>query len=222
MAIRDSNASDAQKWRIDDNGDGTYTFVSKMSGTVLDIAGAADTCGANVQIYAGSNGTAAQKFSLGVFVEGGSRVVSDGEYEIASALGGDLVLDVDSASMEDCANVQLWTSNGTLAQRWRLAPHLRRIRLLCEIVCVQSGKALDVANAGTADGTNVWQYAPNGSDAQKWRLDVNADGTFTPVSKLSGTALDVNGADDRNGSNVQIYSANGTSAQKWRVSYIGA
>ena len=207
----DSNASDAQKWRIDDNGDGTYTFVSKMSGTVLDIAGAADACGANVQIY-GSNGTAAQKFSLGVFVEGGSRVVSDGEYEIASALGGDLVLDVDSASMEDCANVQLWTSNGTLAQRWRLTYDGSGFY---EIVCVQSGKALDVANAGTADGTNVWQYAPNGSDAQKWRLDVNADGTFTLVSKLSGTVLDIADAAAVDGANAQIYTVNGTNAQKF-------
>ena len=212
------NGSDAQKWRIDDNGDGTFSFVSKMSGTVLDIENGADSNGANVQIYA-SNGTSAQRFSLKKFVEGGSQVVPDGEYEIASALGGGLVLDVSSASPDDYANVQLWTSNGTAAQRWRLAYDGAGFY---ELVCVQSGKALDVANGGTSAGTNVWQYEPNGSDAQKWRIEDNGDGTCTLTSKLSGMVLDVADASAVEGANVQVYSRNGSNAQRFSFEWISS
>ena len=140
--------------------------------------------------------------------------VEAGEYVIKSALSQKSVLDVAGGSQNDCANVQLYSYNGSAAQKWSVTFDDDGY---ATIKNVGSGKVLDAQYGNSSSGTNVWQYA--GSDAnkaQKWRITANDDGTVSIVSALSSTsAIDVSNGSSANGSNVQLWSSNGSQAQKF-------
>ena len=140
--------------------------------------------------------------------------IKPGVYTITTGLRTDGALDVSGGSSANGARVQVWSSNGTAAQRWRIESagggYYR-------IINVGSGKALDVAYASSKSGTKVWQYASNGTAAQKWRF-VAVKGGYKITSALSDDlALDVSGGSRRDGAGVQVYAANGTSAQVWTL-----
>lgn len=200
-----SNGTDAQKWKIVKNSDGSYTFISVLNGLALDVYGGTIASGSNVQVYT-SNGTIAQKFTLATTSED-----LTGYYYIQSKANTNYVLDIYGASKTNGANVQLYASNGTGAQKF----YIELKDGYYTIKNVNSGKMLDVASAGMIAGTNVWQYTSNGTDAQKWKIAKNADGSYTFISVLNGLALDVYGGIMKSGSNVQMYTANGTDAQKF-------
>ena len=139
--------------------------------------------------------------------------LEDGTYVVRNNKSGRMVLDVKSGSTSNSANVQLYTSNGTGAQLWKVTHDSQGY---VTFTCVKSGKVLDVKGASTSSGTNVQQYKSNGTYAQKWIVVPDDDGGYTILSALAdGLALDVKGAGTSNGTNIQIYKANGTLAQSF-------
>ncbi len=108
ITLYSKNGTNAQKFRISKNTDGTYTFTNINSGKVIDIPGASKANGKAIQQYA-SNGTAAQHWKISM----GSR-----GFVLTSPLGK--VLDVSGAKAYNKAKVQTYSSNGTLAQCWLL------------------------------------------------------------------------------------------------------
>ncbi|MBR5021015.1 MAG: RICIN domain-containing protein [Oscillospiraceae bacterium] len=142
-------------------------------------------------------------------ISGGSgQLIPDGDYIIVSGLNGNKVVDVNGASNDNCANVQLWTRNGSGAQIFRLTYNPGG---WYTIINVQSGKALDVSNGTAKCGQNVWQYEVNGTNAQKWYLEDAGNGCYYIRSAL-GYYLDVNGGNTADGTNIQIWTGK-TSAQ---------
>ena len=206
------NGSAAQKWTIEPLGAGGYMIRSGCSGKVLDVQWGDMRDGANVWLY-GANGSSAQSWLL---VQAGSRAIDDGLYEVGSKLASNLVLDIWAASAVDHANVQIYASNGTGAQKFEAV--FDASTGYYQLRNSNSGKMLDVAGAGTHDGSNVQQYGDNGSLAQKWAIDDAGDGRYTIRSACSGLALDVANGDARSGANVQTWTANGTAAQAWTFS----
>lgn len=140
--------------------------------------------------------------------------VEAGEYVIKSALSQRSVLDVAGGSQNDCANVQLYSYNGSAAQKWSVTFDDNGY---ATIKNVGSGKVLDAQYGNSNSGTNVWQYAGSDSNkAQKWRITANDDGTVSIISALSSTsAIDVSNGSSANGSNVQLWSSNGSQAQRF-------
>ena len=67
----------------------------------------------------------------------------------------------------DYANIQMYASNNTSAQRFELYYVGNGYY---QILSEKSGKSLDVANGSKKQGANVWQYSWNGSEAQLWRI----------------------------------------------------
>ena len=135
-----------------------------------------------------------------------------GVYYLRVRIGGqNRVLDISGGSTASGANAQIYTKNGSAAQRFLLDyagdGYYR-------IVNLQSGKVLDVAGGSKANGTNIWQYVWNGSDAQLWSLEANGSG-YSIVSKASGKVLDVAGGSNKAGTNVQLYASNKSAAQTW-------
>ena len=264
-----ANGTNAQKFRFQQIGNGTYDIVNVNSGKVLDVYGASASNGAVLQQY-DSNGTVAQQWTVRNYGDGKISLMSvnankaidvpdanyssnvalqlyspndtaaqqwiieksktmrdrlneqaakhrqdlpDGTYSFGSKLKTNMKMDVYGASRSDCANVQLWTGNGTNAQRWRVSHDDNGYVTLTS---ANSDKALDVYGASTANGANAQQYASNGTYAQKWIAIKNSDGSYTFQSALAeNKVLDVSGASTSNGANVQLYAANGTNAQKW-------
>lgn len=136
----------------------------------------------------------------------------DGTYAITTSLGSRRVLDVDNASSADGANVQIWESNGSRGQRWRVTHDADGYVTL---ISAASGKVLDVTGGTGSQGTNVQQWSGNGTLAQKWVV-VRGEGGYAIVSALDPSlALDVSGASSDNGTNVQLWGSNGTAAQTY-------
>ncbi|MBQ8985528.1 RICIN domain-containing protein [Candidatus Saccharibacteria bacterium] len=249
VQVYEANETEAQSWKITYGDDGYYTILNLSSGKVLDVAGAGMSDGANVQLYE-TNKTCAQKWIIakaesgykiisacsglvldinnGNLIIGNdiakstqewtfsfARVIRDGEYVINSALGNNLVLDVTGASLKDSANIQVYTNNGTPAQKWQIIKNEGEETYM--IKNLNSGKVLDVVAGGVYDTTNVQTYSANGTCAQKWNIEKNDDKTYSLYSACSGKALDVAGGKAYPSNNVQIYTSNGTDAQKWQM-----
>lgn len=142
--------------------------------------------------------------------------VEEGSYTIQSALDRGMVVDIAGGSHDDEGNVNLYESNGTLAQSFQFVSagggYYR-------IINVGSGKAVDVRWGSSDDEANVWQYSENGTDAQLWLVVANDDGSFTFINKGSGKALDVQWGDAVDGTNIWQYTQNGSAAQRFFLSH---
>lgn len=218
----DSNGTVAQQWTVRNYGDGKISLMSVNANKAIDVPGANYSSNVALQLYS-PNDTAAQQWIIEKFKTMRDRLneqaakhrqdLPDGTYSFGSKLKTNMKMDVYGASRSDCANVQLWTGNGTNAQRWRVSHDDNGYVTLTS---ANSDKALDVYGASTANGANAQQYASNGTYAQKWIAIKNSDGSYTFQSALAeNKVLDVSGASTLNGANVQLYAANGTNAQKW-------
>ncbi|MFC0533654.1 ricin-type beta-trefoil lectin domain protein [Phytohabitans kaempferiae] len=101
--------------------------------------------------------------------------------------------DVAAASTANGTAIQLYTCNGTNAQRWTVAGD-GTLRAL--------GKCMDVTAAGTANGTLVQLYDCNGTGAQVWQ----AQG-LTLRNPQSNRCLDATGNSSARNSKIRDFAA---------------
>lgn len=139
--------------------------------------------------------------------------LDEGVYNISSLIAPNMVLDISGGSMDDGANLQLYTANTTNAQDFQLIYEGMGKYIIKNI---NSGKYIDVAGAGTECGTNIWQYTQNPSAAQRWHIWKNDDGSYSLSCKCNNLYMDVNGGAAYDGNNIWCYSWNNTPAQKFR------
>jgi glucosylceramidase len=112
--------------------------------------------------------------------------------------------DVAAGATANGTAVQLFTCNGSAAQRWTL-PAGGAVQAL--------GKCLDVTSAGTADGTPVQLWDCNGSAAQQWTYTAGHD----LVNPAANKCLDVTGNSSADATRLQIWTCTGAANQKWTV-----
>ena len=122
-------------------------------------------------------------------------------YYIRIAGASNTVLDVYGGSYSSGANVQVYTKNGTGAQKWEIK---RNSDGTYTILNAQSGLALDVKNGSAQAGANVQQYTPNGSNAQKWRITYENGGYKITSALSSSLVLETAGGSTASGANVQV------------------
>ncbi|MFD3324571.1 ThuA domain-containing protein [Streptomyces sp. NPDC058701] len=113
-------------------------------------------------------------------------------------------LDVDGANSADGTRVQVWSCNGSGAQRWTHSDD-GTVRAL--------GKCLDVSGGGSADGTKVQLWTCNGTGAQKWA--VQPDGTVR--NPQSAKCLDASGGTWNDGTPVHLWTCHTGPNQKWAL-----
>ncbi|WP_225872993.1 ricin-type beta-trefoil lectin domain protein [Cellulosimicrobium composti] len=111
-------------------------------------------------------------------------------------------IDVPGSDFSDGKRLQLWTCNGTNAQRWTFES---------DGTVRAGGKCMDVAWAATADGTAVQLANCSGHPAQQFVLS----GAGDLVSVLANKCVDVPSSNSTDGTKLQIWTCNGTAAQKW-------
>ncbi|WP_290996817.1 RICIN domain-containing protein [Gordonibacter sp.] len=141
------------------------------------------------------------------------EVLSEGTYMISCAADGRM-LDVAGGSFDVGANVQVYSDNGTGAQRWMVEPAGNGY---VRLVNAKTRRALDVQGAGAVDETNVHAWiSASGNVAQLFRPVPTGDGFYYLESACGGLNVDVAGAGGWDGANVQIYTPNQTAAQKFR------
>lgn len=205
----DGNDTDAQKWEILPTGDGAYYILSKKNGKAIDVQYGSIKNGTNIWLYS-PNGTKAQKFN---FLKAADSIeIKDGVYTIISKLDDQKALDISGGSMNSGANLQLYSQNGTDAQKFIITKTGSAYR----ITSLNSGMTLDIAGGLKQSGTNVRQYFNNNTAAQRWFLRNTGDGTcYFVAGNNSANVLDVSGGQTANGTNLWVYAANGTNAQKF-------
>lgn len=138
--------------------------------------------------------------------------ISDGYYQIISALNKDYVLDVYGGSMDDEANVQLYKNQRSINQGFLIR---KQSDGYYTIAAIHSNKLLDVYKNQMFNGANIIQFSPTGGDNQKWKIVKTQDGYYSIISKSNGLYMDVKGGGIGNEVNVWCYSGNGTMAQKF-------
>lgn len=96
-------------------GNGYYVLKDVNSGKVLDICGGNAYDGANVILYEYHGGANQQWRFIYKGKENGHNW-----YELESKVNGNYCLDVNGASSSNGANVQVWSRNGTSAQKFMM------------------------------------------------------------------------------------------------------
>jgi hypothetical protein len=128
----------------------------------------------------------------------------------AGATGGGTItgaggkcLDVNNAGTANGTKIQLWTCNGTAAQRWvRVGQTFQAL-----------GKCLDVSGGATANGTLVQLYTCNGSGSQVWQPQPNG----SILNPQSGKVLDALAGGTADGTQIHIWQPAGVASQNWSI-----
>ena len=205
------NGSAAQCWKFVDAGNGNYYIQSKL-GTVLDIQNGTIRAQNNIQTFE-LNKTNAQKWKLSSVSTKNYVDIANGTYVIQTSLSSGKVMDIDNASANDKANLQIFDKNDTLAQNFMIKKVADKEY---QIVSQKSGKALDLAGKTNQSGTNVWQYSKDNSNTQTWKFIDAGNGYYYIESKL-GNVLEVANGSTNNGANVQIATWGKNTKQKWKL-----
>lgn len=203
------------QWIISSAWDSRYVF---------DLNGAKLDNGNKVQIYT-ANGSSAQAWKLlkvsnsreeiDDLAQKNKNTLADGTYTINSTLNTSYVLDVNGGSKANFGNIQLYQSNNTMAQGWKVSHDSKGY---VTFINVGSGKAIDLKDGSAKNGQNISQYTSNNTYAQKWIVVQEGNG-FKIVSALNTSyVLDLNSALVKNYQNIQAYKSNDTSAQRWYFS----
>lgn len=209
----DANGTAAQKFKFYEDEQGRIRILSAIgSRKVLDISAGKLKNGGNVQIYT-YNGSNAQNFVIKSWkAPGNYKAIQAGNYRLYPAAASGLSIDVQGASNSDGGNVQIYSTNGTGAQEWKIIPNGEWYYLKN----VNSGKVLDVKNGSGASGVNLQQWSTNGGAGQLFRFYENGNGRYYIMAK-TGRVIDCAGGSLKSGTNLQIYAFNGTAAQQWMV-----
>ena len=176
---------------------------------------------------AGSNWVYKDQFmnTAGSYAGDGTAVMpgQNGLTTIRTKCGGRYdSVDINAASTENGANVQIWDCVNGNAQMFAFQYVKTENNVpYWTIRNNYSGKVLDVN--GTSAGANVQQYAYHGGDNQLWTLKMAGDGYFYICSKLgnctsldsSSLVLDLWGYSTDNGTNITISGYHGSDNQQW-------
>ena len=208
VQLYSSNHTFAQKWYVQQvaGRENTYTIESICSGKRLSVSGS------NVCVSSASSSTS-QMWTV--------RIDKSG-VELISASNPSLSLDIAGGNFSSGANAQVYKSNGTKAQRFRLLGTDANLSNGTYFIRLAQnyGSVLDVSGGSQSDGANVQVFQNNDSGAQKWNISRNGDGSYTIINAASNKALDLKDARAVSGANIQQWSQNGSGAQHWFIDYV--
>lgn len=198
--IYSQNGTNAQAWYIrPGTADQTYYIQNPYSGLYLNYASAVS--GANVQL-----GTTAQLWTIS-FDTAGMHI---------TPYGTTLALDVAGANAADYTNVQIYQSNGTPAQAFRLtstdALSTGYYRFSTDL---NNTYVIDVSGASRTAGTQVQIYENNDTNAQKFALAEVATNTYRIVNINSGMALTASST--TSGAAITQQTVSSSTLQQWRI-----
>ena len=217
------NRSDAQIWALTEQDDG-WQAICSLTGRSLDVAGGTMANKQNVQQWSDNN-SLAQRWEITAdgnsYTYGGTSYPT---YTIKCKKGTTFALDVANGSTTAGANIQIYTANGSVAQRWVFVPVLALTEGgTFELVsALDTSLCVDISGGSTANGAKAQVYTRNGTNAQVFEANVDSQNMLVRiVSANSGKALDSNGA-AKNGTQVHQWAKTSTVNQWWLVEKYGS
>jgi hypothetical protein len=138
-------------------------------------------------------------------------------YQLLNQSSGSLMLDDWEASTTPGTQLEVWTSNGSPAQRYILqSTNLNGAHTLTPQIA--TGARMDDDEASTTPGNPIDVYTANGTGAQTWvfsNASVVPSGDYNLA--VSFGAYCINAAGSSVGSVVNLEPCNGASSQSWNV-----
>ena len=231
VQIFDWNGSNAQHFEIKKNQNGYYTIKNVGSNLYLGITTNWNTMSNTNRLVQGvSSSSKAGQF---IFTRN-----SNGSWMISSAWDSRYVFDLSGGSTNNSTAVQIYNSNGTAAQNWKLLKisnaHVDLDTLAAQnknnisdgtyyiASSLNNSYVLDVYGGSLSNFGNINVYHNNGTKAQAWKIVHDSKGYVTFINIGSGKAIDVYGGRSVNGQNVAQYTSNNSLAQKWIVTKAGS
>ena len=228
----DKTPNGDEKWRIQDNEDGTYTFLAAVNGLALDLAEGKVANGQNVQCWT-SNGTGAQRWVLyrsNVQADFSAPVISNIRVTEVSPKGYRVTCTVTDASgvakvkmptwtLKDGQDDLVWheaTLNGNTATFYvRTADHKNEPgKYITHIYADDTkGQVCSVPVPAITVPTIVGGTPVTGEIS---------DGVYTIASSLNqNIVLDVAEMSKNSGANIQVWMAANSENQLWYIKSIG-
>ncbi|WP_348665185.1 RICIN domain-containing protein [Dubosiella newyorkensis] len=215
----DSNNTRAQKWITIKNG-GALQLISALSSTLrmsvngsnVDSEKNKGTSASQAWVFTKTTSIREEASNLASKNKG---TVADGYYEFHSAINDKLVFDIAGAETKKGANLQIYTSNGTNAQRFKIITDALGFSSILNVHAKKyisvAGSASNFTNLSISDdNSNSWN--------EKWIFQKNADGTIKIMSAMNTNyVIDILSGLGKSGQNVQLYTWNGTNAQKFNL-----
>ena len=199
----------SQRWKITNGG----TYYSLMDTTTEKYL----TNDNGTLTLTESNSTCNQRWIIGHNADSSYTLYSRCDYR---------AIDVFSGSPANNNLLWMYTSNGTIAQKWFIISaanydNLTSVDVPEGIYTISSksnaGFSMDILNAPSGDGANLQLWPNNYSVAQQFKFTRNSDNTYTIENVMSGKVLDLANANPTNTANIQQYTSNDSCAQHWYV-----
>lgn len=211
-----NSKASAQQWIIKDAGNGYYYIISKCNNLYVDVKGGKAKNKQSIQMYKG-NKSKAQKFVFSPVVSG-SKTISDGKYQIASALNSNLVVDLYAGTVQNKQNIQMHSYNATDAEHWNVEYLNNGYYKITS--AKNNNYSLDVFGGYKKRETNIILYKYHGGLSEQFAIKDVGGGYYTILSRVNGLALDVAGGKSTSGTNLQSYTSNSSNAQKFYFSKV--
>lgn len=197
----EKNGTDAQKWKIKSNSNGSFSLIAKHCGLNLDVSNGNIQQGGNVQIYEG-NDTISQQFMFIKMDNQIEKTVDDGIYEIKSVIYDNKSFDMN----DEVSQIQLSDSNGLLSQRFKITYNMTYYT----ISSTDSSKVLAINNEN-----QIIQKVPVGDEDEKWRIISYGDNKVAIESLFNNYFIDVQSNNMYNGIKLQAKAENDSETQKY-------
>lgn len=193
-----------QQWIINQTEDGYFNIISRCNYLVMDIANASTKNETNILMYT-KNNQSNQKFKFNKTIITGTKTIDNGYYFINSSINSKKVLDVNNGIMESNRNVEIYTLNYGINQKWKIE-YLNDgyYKILCN---------KDNSYGLQVDGSNINIGKYTGSQDQQWII--KKSGNFYYLITKSGKYVDLYYGDISNGNNIQPYNFNGGNGQRF-------
>ena len=209
IELGDSNSQGITTWNI--YSDGAYFYIRSSEDNSIALSSENDAQnGINIK----KSDTNELKYQKWEFVQ------TDSMYYYIKSSQGDYNIDVLNCGKELGTNIQLWSSNGSIAQKWKLErindnnPTLEDGTYVVKAYN-NTNNVIDLYGGRATNSTNIQTYGNNYTWAQLWNIKYN-DGYYTISSYIDNNkVIDVSGAIFKKYTNIQLYQTNGTNAQKW-------
>lgn len=221
VQIYTSNGTAAQKWNVRYVADGLYNILKYNTNMALSIANGVVKNGANVELRK-LDSTGTDGSQLWSFVD-----LNNGYYNIVSSLDSRYVLDIWGSKAKNCQNVQVWNSNNTKAQQFKMFeskiadPSDSNIPITdgtYTLKCAYNKNwSVDITNGSKASGTNAQLYSSNSSQAQKFYFKPDGKGYYTITVIGSAKVLSAVNASPIAANNVVQSTYTGADIQKWAL-----
>lgn len=197
------NHTNAQKWYAHLNSDGSWSFVSYLSGRALDIYGNNIIAGTNVQIHT-ARYTASQRFKL---TEG-----DKGGYYIEHIYSG-LPLGIAGGSISAGANIQLGEKNGSETQSFVFERVTEDVYTGSWFLTTALSSSHVLASA---NGRLVVQNKTR-ADNQIFSLSQTGDGYYYLTDSANGLRISISGKAIAYRTVISEKASLESDNQKWRI-----